>query len=252
MPPLKSMVQKVPSMPKSHKWKCKCFGSHLKTTAYFQVVVNLSPTQASATSSKARMITSQTSTVQMSSPRPVYISTYRRNAPAITYDSFQFTWMTCDVDQTGVVCLIQADTAETILIGEDWQSHIKVAKPSGAYLSKGFMKYAFKVSVSSHRSRLNAKFYEGLLKFQGVCNFPVQTSIRIYRGSQQTRPFGWTLPSGPGSIFSQYILYTYDNIWCQKLPQYDVTPFFSHIQPFIVEYHRNQMEFHWCLHWVCH
>jgi hypothetical protein len=112
------------------------------------------------------------------------MSAYRCNAPAITYDSFQFTWITCDVDQTGVVCLIQADTPEMILICQDWQSHIKAGKPNGAYLSKGFMEYAFKVGPlhAHHRSKLsNATFCEGPHKFEGVCNFLVQTCIRFYR-----------------------------------------------------------------------
>ena len=54
----------------------------------------------------------------------------------------------CDVDaKTGTASLVQTDTIHTILIGQGWQTHIKAGKPAGAYISKGFTKFAFKVST---------------------------------------------------------------------------------------------------------
>jgi len=63
----------------------------------------------------------------------------------ITYDSFQFLSTMCEVNSFGVPCFIKTDTAKTILIGQNWQSHVKSGKRMGAYLSKGFTKVAFQV-----------------------------------------------------------------------------------------------------------
>jgi hypothetical protein len=54
----------------------------------------------------------------------------------------------CIVDvKMGTASLIQTDTIHTILIGQVWQTHIKAGKPAGAYISKGFTKFAFKIST---------------------------------------------------------------------------------------------------------
>ena len=63
----------------------------------------------------------------------------------ITYDAYQFLLTTCDVSMSGAPCFIRSNTSKTILIGQDWQSHVKGGKRVGAYLSKGFTKVAFKV-----------------------------------------------------------------------------------------------------------
>jgi hypothetical protein len=52
----------------------------------------------------------------------------------------------CEVDQqSGEVHFVSGKVPMSILIGKGWQSHVKGGKPSGAYLSKGFTKYAFQV-----------------------------------------------------------------------------------------------------------
>lgn len=89
----------------------------------------------------------------------MYVSAYRRNTPTLTYDAVPFKRITCDVDpKTGTTSLIQSDTVHTILIGQGWQNHIKAGKPAGAYISKGFTKFAFKVSTCSFvHSRIRAQ-----------------------------------------------------------------------------------------------
>jgi hypothetical protein len=83
-----------------------------------------------------------------SSSRPVYISAYRRNTSNLTYDAVTFKHTICDVDmETGTTSFIQTDTIHTILIGKGWKTHIKEGKPAGAYISKGYTKFAFKVST---------------------------------------------------------------------------------------------------------
>ena len=89
-----------------------------------------------------------------SSLRPVYVSAYRCNlngASTLTYDAVPFKRTTCDIDaKTGTVSLIQSDTVHTMLIGKGWQTHTKEGKPAGAYISKGYTKFAFKVSTRSY------------------------------------------------------------------------------------------------------
>jgi hypothetical protein len=89
-------------------------------------------------------------TTRASSSRPVYVSTYCHNTPTPTYDAVPFKHIMCDVDPNmGTTSLIQSDTVHTILIGQGWQMHIKAGKPAYAYISKGFTKFAFKVSTCS-------------------------------------------------------------------------------------------------------
>jgi hypothetical protein len=57
----------------------------------------------------------------------------------------------CEVDQqSGELHFIGNKVPMSILIGKGWQSHVKGGKPSGAYLSKGFTKYAFRVRFYAH------------------------------------------------------------------------------------------------------
>ena len=76
----------------------------------------------------------------------MYTSAYRRNAPTLTYDAHPFIQIICEVDQqSGELHFIGSKDPMSILIGKGWQSLVKGGKPSGAYLSKGFTKYAFRV-----------------------------------------------------------------------------------------------------------
>ena len=83
-----------------------------------------------------------------------YQSAYRRNTPTITYDSYQFIQTICEVDSESGECrFIKGSLPITILIGQGWQKHIKGGKAQGAYISKGFTKFAFRVSnLSAHKS----------------------------------------------------------------------------------------------------
>jgi hypothetical protein len=56
---------------------------------------------------------------------------------------------TCETNASGVAFFVESGDTKTILIGQNWQSHVKGGKPAGAYLSKGFTKYAFRVSSFS-------------------------------------------------------------------------------------------------------
>ena len=100
-----------------------------------------SRTSHSLPSSKAR------TSLHSSSIRPQYVSAYRRDTPTITYDTYQFTQTTCETNESGTPCFVQSGDIKTILIGQGWYSHVKGGKPAGAYLSKGFTKFAFRVSL---------------------------------------------------------------------------------------------------------
>jgi len=84
------------------------------------------------------------SIARSSTTRP-YTSAFRPNVPTLTYDAFQFRQTVCEVDACGTIRLIKSDDSKTILIGQGWQAHAKGSKPAGAYISKGFTKFAFKV-----------------------------------------------------------------------------------------------------------
>ena len=151
-------MRKVPSTPKSRKRKRKNIKSHSNTiycpsqySSFFFLPVgeNVSPTQASAAQPhKSRASSLRVMPTRVSSSRPAYVSTYRRNVSTLTYDAVPFKRTMCDIDaKTGTVSLIQSDSVHTMLIGKGWQTHIKEGKPAGAYISKGYTKFAFKVST---------------------------------------------------------------------------------------------------------
>ncbi|KAF9456117.1 kinase-like domain-containing protein [Collybia nuda] len=50
----------------------------------------------------------------------------------------------CNVDSFGIASFIENNTTHTVLIGKNWQAHVKSGKPTGSYISKGFSKHAFK------------------------------------------------------------------------------------------------------------
>lgn len=67
--------------------------------------------------------------------------------PTLTYDAHPFIQTICEVDQlSGELHFIGSTEPRSVLIGKGWQSQVKGGKSSGAYLSKGFTKYAFRVS----------------------------------------------------------------------------------------------------------
>ncbi|KAH9991685.1 hypothetical protein BJV77DRAFT_513913 [Russula vinacea] len=104
-----------------------------------------SRTSRSQPSSKSRVL----SHFRSLSSRPQYISAYRRDVPTITYTSYQILQTKCETNASGVACFVQSGDAKTILIGQNWQSHVKGGKPAGAYLSKGFTKYAFRGRIDT-------------------------------------------------------------------------------------------------------
>ncbi|KAF9461876.1 hypothetical protein BDZ94DRAFT_1310227 [Collybia nuda] len=109
---------------------------------------NISPVSASmAPPLKKKVTISRT----RSAARIPYRSSYRREiGPSLTYDAYDFTQTLCNVDPiSGVVSLVQSNSIKSILVGQGWQSHIKEGKPAGAYISKGFSKYAFKGLLDS-------------------------------------------------------------------------------------------------------
>ena len=103
------------------------------------------PSHSHRLSSKSRVSHLRSSSIRSSSTRPQYVSAYRRNVPTVTYDTFQFEQITCEVNASGTASLIVGDI-KTVLIGRNWQSQMTSGKPAGAYLSKGMTKYVFRVS----------------------------------------------------------------------------------------------------------
>ena len=123
-------------------------------TSFLSVGENVSPIQASAARPpKSHASTSRVIGTKVSSSRsmPAYVSTYRRNTSTLTYNAVPFQQTVCDIDaETGTASLIQTNTIHAILIGKGWQTHIEGGKPAGAYISKGFTKFAFKVSTCEY------------------------------------------------------------------------------------------------------
>lgn len=86
-----------------------------------------------------------------------YTSSYRpRKTPAVVsneiveiqYDRYQFTTPTFTVDTAGNVSEHIGLEKNTIKISCDWRANLG-DKPSGGYIAKGLMKYAFLVSHTS-------------------------------------------------------------------------------------------------------
>jgi hypothetical protein len=89
----------------------------------------------------------------MSPPAKRYASSFRtpsatsdfQSAIPLTFDSFEFKRTYCIVGDSGDVTAVQHPNLETVLIGNNWQQHVKNGKPAGAYIGKGYSKYAFRV-----------------------------------------------------------------------------------------------------------
>jgi hypothetical protein len=89
------------------------------------------------------------------------------SAAPLTFDSHTFKRTFCTVDERGEITLVEKSDSETILIAQGWMKFINGTTPSGGYLSKGYSKYAFRVSFSSKLTRSSANlppfFCQGLL-----------------------------------------------------------------------------------------
>ena len=98
----------------------------------------------------------------------------------LTYDAHPFMQSICEVDQqSGEVHFVSGKVSMSILIRKGWQSHVKGGKPSGAYLSKGFTKYAFQVrsyAVICHVQNVEHTMdLIGTARFSKPCYIPVPT-----------------------------------------------------------------------------
>ena len=89
----------------------------------------------------------------MSPPPKCYASSFRtpsgtsdfQSVSPLTFDSFEFKRTYCIISDSGDVTTIQHPDLETMLIGNNWQQYAKDDKPTGAYIGKGFSKYAIQV-----------------------------------------------------------------------------------------------------------
>src|SRR5882762_933410 len=72
------------------------------------------------------------------------------SAAALTYDSHSFIRTFCTVNLQGGITLVKKSEPETILVAKGWQKFARAkdapSAPTEGYLSRGFSKYAFRVS----------------------------------------------------------------------------------------------------------
>ena len=80
---------------------------------------------------------------------PEYQSEFS-SVPALMFDSYNFVRTFCTVDLQGEILLVKKSEHETILVAKEWQKGARASDslsiPTEGYLSKGFSKYAFRVS----------------------------------------------------------------------------------------------------------
>ena len=69
----------------------------------------------------------------------------------LLYDNYQFKRTTFKIYEDGDTVKVPAESVETILIAKDWQRYTCNDRPHGGYISKGFSKYAFCVSILRFR-----------------------------------------------------------------------------------------------------
>jgi hypothetical protein len=76
---------------------------------------------------------------------PSLSSGFASSAPPLTFDPFQFKKMHCITSSSGDVMMIQNTSADTILIGNDWQKYKDGGMSRGTYIGSGFSKFTFRV-----------------------------------------------------------------------------------------------------------